>query len=161
MKIKKNQWLCFFLSVVVGSSSFTDFFKDTRHLQASRLNLKSSCRSRSSHTSIDPSAHPGRTRTKTHTKTEIYCYYFTHTHTYTLSCNITNHWIAANTFPNAHQPVLVYRVRVCRSWGGRIWSVCLLVSAGTWLSCPRLSAAPRDRAPLESRQVGEGLTELC
>lgn len=146
------------MSVVVGSSSVTLLFKDTRHLQASRLNLKSSCRSRSSHTSIDPSAHPGRTRTARTQKQKCVVIIL---HTHTLSCNTTNHWTATTTFPYIHRPVLVCRARVCRSWGGRIWSACLLISAGTWLSCPRLSAAPRDRAPVESAQVGEGLAELC
>lgn len=46
------------LRFFVRSASVVDLFKGTRRLQAGRSNLKSSCRSRSSHTSIDPSVRP-------------------------------------------------------------------------------------------------------
>lgn len=59
-----------------------------------------------------------------------------------------------------HQPVLVCKGRVCHSWGGRIWLVCLPVSAGIWRSFPKLSAAPRGMAPVERRQNEKKLSQV-
>lgn len=143
-----------FFFLFVRPSSVADLVKGTRRLQAGRSNLKSSCRSRSSHTSIDPSAHPGRTRTaETHKSGQ--CFSHAHTHIQgqaTIQINIL-HKVDCR-----HQPVLVYTARVCHSWGGRIWLVCLLISAGIWQSCPRLSVGPRDTAPVEVKRVRQGLT---
>lgn len=77
-----------FLLLLMRSASVVDLIKGIRHLQAVLSNLKSSCHSRNSHTSIDPSVRPARIHTverKGRRNPLIQCLCWVRTHTYKIS----------------------------------------------------------------------------
>lgn len=160
----------FLFLLLMRSASVVDLFKGIRHLQAVLSNLKSSCHSRNSHTSIDPSVRPERIHTverKGRRNPLIQCLCWVHTHTESLIHPqlYYSRVLGALSFTHTHtqsfhwryQPAWVCKARFCHSWGGRIWLTCPLTSAGIWQSFPKPSAAPGDRAPAQHTQDGDGL----
>lgn len=117
--------------------------------------LRASSRSTMRHTSSEQGAQPERTRTENTSKSQIRSPGKGDLNlSEWLHCRFWKPW--RNT-----SPAWPCSSHACRSWGGKSLWTYHLVAAESWLSCPALRAARRDRDPFATQNHNQMLINTC